>query len=61
MTQLNDPRGMPGVKVGSFNVNGLGGDKDSIKRNKIFNWLREKDEEIFMLQETHTVPDTEKI
>ena len=45
------------LKVGSMNCNGLG---NTVKRKKVLNWLNNKEEEIFMLQETHTVSSLEK-
>ena len=56
----NNPKGMPGISVGSYNVNGLGGATNSEKRSKIFEWLRQKDDEIILLQETHCVPEMEE-
>ena len=45
-----------GIKIGSFNCNGLG---NPHKRNSVFTWLKKKPEEIFFLQEAHSTPNTE--
>ncbi len=42
----------------SFNCNGLGGD---IKRRQVFNFLRGKNADFFLLQETHCTNSIEKI
>ena len=44
-------KGMPGFGVGSMNCNGLG---DSLKLNKVLNWLNLKNDDIIFLQETHS-------
>ena len=49
--------GKLGPKVGSFNCNGLG---TRLKRDSVINCLSSKPEEIFILQETHSTPKTEK-
>lgn len=46
----------PGLGVGSFNCNGLGNPE---KRRLVLNWLKNKPDKIFMLQESHSVPATE--
>ena len=46
----------PGLGVGSFNCNGL---SNADKRNLVLNWLRNKPEKVIMLQESHTVLNTE--
>ena len=43
--------GMAGLRVGSLNCNGLGG---NIKRTKVLTWLKKKQEDIIFLQETHS-------
>ncbi len=48
--------GMSGLRVGSFNCNGLG---NANKRELVLNWLKSKPEEVIMLQETHTTSSTE--
>ena len=45
-----------GLKIGSFNCNGLGNPQ---KRRSVFTWLKEKPEEIIFLQEAHSTPSTE--
>ena len=51
-------RALPNLRVGSFNCNGLGKPN---KRDLVLSWLKSKPEDIILLQETHTVPDTEEI
>ena len=46
------------LKVGSLNVWGLGNEG---KRRQVFNWLREKKFNIYLLQEVKCTPDKEKI
>ena len=43
-------RGIAGPKVESMNRKGLG---DRNKRNKVLTWLKNKPENIILLQETH--------
>ena len=49
---------MTNIKFGTFNVNGL---RDTKKRNKIFNYLHQRQINIAFLQETHSVCEDEKI
>ena len=49
-------RGVAGPKVGSMNCNGLG---DRNKRNKVLTWLKNKPENIILLQETHSTLELE--
>ena len=44
------------VKIVSFNAQGLQLEK---KRNKVFNWLKAKQANIYLLQETHSAPKDE--
>ena len=48
----------PLLRVGSFNANGLA---DRGKRKEVLNWLHRKQDEIILLQETHSISDTEEI
>lgn len=48
---------LPGLKVGTLNVNGLG---NSTKRAEVLRWLRLKGEDIILLQETHCTPEIER-
>ena len=48
----------PELKLGSFNVNGLG---DKVKRGEVFKWLNNKNDDIILLQETHSTPDSEQV
>jgi exonuclease III len=41
---------MANLNIGSFNVKGLAVEK---KRKEVFNWLREKKMNVYMLQEAH--------
>ena len=47
---------LPNLQIGSFNCNGLANPK---KRELVLNWLKAKREDIILLQESHTTPDTE--
>ena len=49
-------RDMPEIRYGSLNCNGLG---NSIKRDKVLNWLKNKNDDVIFLQETHSVKSTE--
>ena len=49
-------RGAQGPRIGSFNCNGLG---NKGKRDLVLNWLKTKEEEIFLLQETHSTGELE--
>ena len=49
--------GAIGPMIGSFNCNGLGNKQ---KRDLVLNWLKEKQEDIFLLQETHSTTDLER-
>ena len=46
------------IKICSVNVQGL---RDRHKRRKVFMWLREKNYDIYFLQETHSTLSTEHI
>lgn len=46
---------MPRIKVSSLNVNGIG---NAIKRRVIFNVLREQKADIYLIQETHSTPES---
>ena len=56
MDNLNGNLGIAGPKIGSLNCNGLG---NKSKRDKVLNWLKNKQEEIFFLQETHSTSELE--
>ena len=56
MDRVNINRGVAGPKVGSMNCNGLG---DRNKRNKVLTWLKNKPENIILLQETHSTIEQE--
>ena len=45
------------LKVGSYNVNGLG---EKNKRKKVLTWLKNKPEDVIFVQETHSTCTTEK-
>ena len=47
-----------GESIYSMNVRGL---KDRNKRVQVFSWLKNRNANIFLLQETHSTPDTENI
>ena len=49
---------MANPNKGSFNVKGLADEK---KRKEVFNWLREKKMNVYMLQETHFTKENENI
>ena len=49
---------MTNLKIGSLNVWGLG---DEVKRKSVYSWLRDKQMNIYFLQETRCIPDKEKI
>ena len=46
------------LRVGCLNANGLG---DKTKRNLVLNWLKNKNETIIFLQESHSTPETERL
>ena len=48
----------PLLRVGSFNANGLA---DRGKRKEVLKWLHRKQDEIILLQETHSISDTEEM
>lgn len=48
---------MTNVSIMTYNVNGLGDEK---KRRKVFNYLHEHKYDVIMMQETHSVSDSEK-
>ena len=50
-------RGVRGPSVGSMNCNGLG---NKVKRDLVLNWLKDKKEDIFFLQETHSTIESER-
>ena len=43
------------LRIASLNVRGL---RDNTKRREVFNWLRKKNFQIYMLQETHCTENT---
>ena len=49
-------QGVAGPRVGSMNCYGLG---DRNKRNKVQTWLKNKPENIILLQETHSTLELE--
>jgi exonuclease III len=49
---------MANLNIGSFHVKGLADEK---KRKEVFNWLREKKMNVYMLQETHFTKENENI
>lgn len=49
---------MANLNIGSFNVKGLADEK---KRKEVFNWLREKKMNVYMLQETHFTKENETL
>jgi hypothetical protein len=46
------------IKITSLNVRGL---RNTMKRHRVFNWLKTKYQGIIFLQETHTQPGDEMI
>ena len=42
--------------IGTLNCRGL---RDILKRKKLFSWLREKNQDLFLLQETHSTAGDE--
>ena len=52
----NSSGGSLGPKIASFNCNSLG---DTQKRKSVITWLRDKPEDIILVQETHSTPSTE--
>ena len=48
---------MANLKIGTFNVRGI---RDIAKRSEIYSFLRQKQFDIIMLQETHTIPSDEQ-
>ena len=49
---------MASIKIQSRNVSGL---RDSNKRKKLFLLMKTLNQDMFMLQETHSTVDTEKL
>ena len=50
------------LKFVTFNVNGLASTRDTVsKRRKIFTWLKNKNIEIIVMQETHCYKKLERI
>ena len=45
------------IKICSLNVRGL---RNALKRRCIFNWIRDSDFNLILLQETHSTPDVER-
>jgi len=45
------------IAVATFNVNGIGNHK---KRSRVFEWLKQKPENIILLQETHSTKEVER-
>ena len=56
MDNTSGSMGIAGLKVGSLNCNGLG---DQNKLQKVLTWLKEKQENIVFLQETHSTIELE--
>ena len=52
------PDNLQSAFINSFNCRGL---RDSKKRKLVFNWLKQKNKGITLLQETHTIKSDEKI
>ena len=48
--------GLPDVSIGTYNANGLG---DRTKRQEVLKWIDNKNMDIVLLQETHSVVETE--
>ena len=46
------------VNIASYNVRGL---RDSVKRSKIFTFLRKKSHDVICIQESHSTKNIEKI
>jgi exonuclease III len=46
------------VGIYSMNVRGL---RDQVKRTQVFSWLHNRNANIYLLQETHSTSDTEKL
>ena len=55
-SNFSSNRGSLGPKIGSLNCNGLGNRE---KRDAVFEWLKNKREDIIVLQETHSTSATE--
>ena len=47
----------PELGCGTFNVNGLG---DTAKRQEVLRWIENKNDDIVLLQETHSTDITER-
>ena len=45
---------MDNLKIFSMNVRGL---RNDTKRQKVFQWLKNKDCSLYLIQETHSSPD----
>ena len=59
MSQINNSSdALIDLRVGCLNANGLG---DKTKRNLVLNWLKNKNETIIFLQESHSTPETERL
>ena len=56
MDRVLTNKGVTGPKVGSMNCNGLG---NKNKRSKVLTWLKNKPENIILLQETHSTQENE--
>ena len=44
------------VRICSLNVRGL---RNALKRRCLFNWIRDSDYQLILLQETHSTPDND--
>ena len=53
---MSNPNITSGLKVGSYNCNGLG---NKTKRNKVLTWLQSKPEDLIFIQETHSTFNSE--
>ena len=49
---------MANLNISSFNAKGMADEK---KRKEVFNWIREKKMNVYMLQETHFTKENENI
>ena len=47
---------LPKLEIGTFNCNGMG---RKYKRDLVLNWLRQKEDQIIFIQETHSTPKSE--
>ena len=56
MTESHSDAEVSEIGVGCFNCNGLGNNR---KRELVLEWLKNKEENIIFLPETHSTPETE--